>query len=418
MSSTTMGSTARTPLPQPEPGLRPQDVIARAEAMIPMLREQQEEADTRGYFSEDVLEKFRDAGFYRMLQPKLFGGYEFDTGTFFEVVYRIAAGHPGTAWCFCLSATHVAVVASYFDEQAQRELLGDGEFRAPHRAVPGGKLTPVEGGYRVTGRWSFSSGIPVSTHFVGDGFVYENGEPARVVTFVARKEDVEVLPDWGDGSTLGMQASGSNTVQIHDLFIPEHWTTHHDILFGTKIDYSEGTPGTRLHGNPRYLGLFDPTYHMSFAAIMAGAARAAVDRMAEIMPTTKQILGTEKMDKDPDAIRALGKGAALADASHAVMVECARRIDALHGRWGQDGQPITPSELITLHALARRGAVLGCDAVQLLFQSAGSRASGRNDPMQRYLRDSEMYLIHPSTQPGFDALRGLAEFGTFTGMIG
>ncbi|MGR7025793.1 hypothetical protein [Geodermatophilus sp. URMC 62] len=420
MSSTTTGSPAFTPLPPPEPELTPAEVVARAEAMIPMLRAQQQEADDRGHFSDEVLQAFRDAGFYRMLQPKLFGGYEFDTETFFEVVYRIAAGHPGTAWCFCLSATHVAVVASYFDEQAQYELLGDGEYRSPHRAVPGGRLTPVAGGYRASGTWAFSSGIPVSTHFMADGFVYEEGseQPTRVVTFVARKEDVEVLPDWGHGATLGMQASGSNSVKINDLFIPEHWTTDHDILFGSKIDYSEGTPGTRLHGNPRYLGLFDPTYHMSFAANMAGAARAAVERLAEILPSTKQILGAEKMAQDPDALRALGKGAGLADASHAVMVECARRIDRLHARWAEDGQPITPSELISLHALARRGALLGCEAVQLCFQSAGARASLSKDPMQRYLRDSEMYLIHASSQPFVDAARGAAEFGAFTGMLG
>jgi 3-hydroxy-9,10-secoandrosta-1,3,5(10)-triene-9,17-dione monooxygenase len=420
MTSTTTGTLALTPLPQPEPGLTPQEVIARAEAMIPVLRAQQAEADERGHFSDEVLDAFRDAGFYRMLQPKLFGGYEFDSETFFEVVYRIAAGHPGTAWCFCLSATHVAVVASYFDEQGQRELLGDGEYRSPHRAVPGGRLVPVEGGYRATGTWAFSSGIPVSTHFMADGFVFEEGsdEPSRVVTFVLPREQVTVLDDWGNGATLGMQASGSNTVRVEDQFVPARWTTEHDILFGTKIDFSEGTPGTRLHGNPRYLGLFDPTYHMSFAANMAGTARAAVERMAEIMPSTKQILGAEKMDKDPDAMRALGKGAALADASHAVMVECARRIDRLHGRWAEDGQPITASELITLHALARRSALLGCEAVQLLFQSAGARASLSKDPMQRYLRDSEMYLVHASSQPFVDGARGLAEFGAFHGMVG
>jgi len=417
MSSLNETSRLTEPLPQPEPGLRPADVIARAEAMIPKLRRSQAEADERGHFSDEVLQDFRDAGFYRMLQPKLFGGYEFDTETFFEVVHRISAGHPGTGWCFCLSATHVAVVASYFGEQAQREILGDGEFRAPHRAVAGGKLVPVEGGYRVSGKWSFSSGSPVSTHFIGDGFVHENGEQSRVVTFVAHRDQYKVLPDWGNGTTLGMQASGSNTVEIEDQFIPEHWVTDQDILFGTRTDFSEGTPGTRLHGNPRYLGLFDPTYHMSFAAILSGAARAAVDRMAELMPTTKQILGTEKMDKDPDALRALGKGAALADAAHAVMVDTARRIDALYARWAEDGQPITPSELMRLHALARRAAMLGAEAVQLLFQSAGSRASGRGDSMQRYLRDSEMYLIHPSSQPFVDFLRGLSEFDAFTGGV-
>lgn len=421
MSSTTTESPTFAPLPQPEPDLRPQDVIDRAEAMIPMLRAQQAEADERGHFSDEVLEAFRGAGFYRMLQPKLFGGYEFDSETFFEVVYRIAAGHPSTAWCFCLSATHVAVVASYFDEQGQRELLGSGEYRSPHRAVPGGRLVPVEGGYRATGTWAFSSGIPVSTHFMADGFVFDDEnatEPSRVVTFVLPREQITILDDWGHGKVLGMQGSGSNAVKVEDQFVPAQWTTDHDILFGNTIDFAQGTPGTRLHGNPRYLGLFDPTYHMSFAANMAGTARAAVDRLAEIMPSTKQILGAEKMAQDPDALRALGESAALADASHAVMVECARRIDRLHARWADDHQPITPSELFTLHSLARQGALLGCRAVQLAFQSAGARAALSKDPMQRYLRDTEMYLIHASSQPFVNAGRGAAHFGAFTGKLG
>ena len=417
MSSLTATPRSTEPSPQPEPGLRPADVIARAEAMVPLLRAEQQAADDRGHFSDEVLQQFRDAGFYRMLQPKLFGGYEFDTETFFEVVYRIAAGHPGTAWCFCLSATHVAVVSSYFSEQAQRELLGDGEFRAPHRAVPTGKLVRVEGGYRVTGTWAFSSGSPVSTHFLGTGFVYEGEEPAGVVTFVAQADQYTVLPDWGNGATLGMQASGSNSVRIEDQFVPEHWVTDQDILFGTGVDFAVGTPGTQLHGNPRYLGLFDPTYHLGFAAILAGAARAAADRMKEIMPSTKQILGADTMDKDPDALRALGRGAALGEAAHAVMADAARKVDALYARWDQDRTPVTPSELMSLHALARQAALLGAEAVQLLFQSAGARASGRNDSMQRYLRDAQMYLIHPSSQPAIDLLRGLAEFGAFRGKI-
>jgi 3-hydroxy-9,10-secoandrosta-1,3,5(10)-triene-9,17-dione monooxygenase len=409
-----------TPLPQPEPGLRPQDVIERAESMIPMLREQQDAADERGYFSVEVLDRFRSAGFYRILQPKLFGGYEFDTPTFLEVVYRIAAGHPGSAWCFCLSATHVSLIASYFPAEAQQELIGpDGEFRSPHRAVPGGQIRAVEGGYRVTGTWSFSSGIPVSTHFTGNSLLPQaDGRPPKNITFVVPREQVTILNDWGNGSALGMDGSGSNSVRIDDAFVPAHHAINDEFLFGTTVDFAQGTPGTRLHGNPRYLGLFDPLYHLSFSAIIAGTARAAVERLAELMPASKRILSPEMMDTDPDAIRALGKSAALADVSYAVMRDAAARLDLLYARWAADHGPITPGELMRIHALGRQGAMLGADAVQLAFQSAGARASRRGEKMQRYLRDVQMYLIHASSQPFIDEARGQAELGKPLTMAG
>ncbi|WP_433622120.1 acyl-CoA dehydrogenase family protein [Nocardia sp. CA-120079] len=412
MTNTETTGTGTRPLPQPEPGLRPQDVIDRAEAMIPMLRAQQDEADERGHFSTAVLDQFRAAGFYRMVQPKLFGGYEFDNVTFFEVVYRISAGHPSSGWCFCLSATHVSVICSFLSAEAQQELLGpDGEFRSPHRAVPGGEIREVEGGYRVSGTWRFSSGIPISTHFLGNSLLQRDGTEPKNVAFVVPREQVTVLDDWGNGAALGMQGSGSNAVRIDDVFVPADHIIHDDILFGTTTDFNEGTPGTRLHGNPRYLGLFDPIYHLSFGAVLAGTARAAVERLRELMPVTKRILGEGTMAADPDAVRAIGRCAALADASHSVMRETAARMDALLARWARNRAPIAPGELMRLHALARQGALLGAEAAQLAFQAGSARASGRSEPLQRYLRDAQMYLVHASSQPMIDEARGQAELG-------
>ena len=86
----------------PEPDLTPKQMIARATALIPQLRAEQDEADERGTYSPAMHETFVAAGFYRITQPKMFGGYEFDLGTFYRVMLEIARGHPGVGWCLGL----------------------------------------------------------------------------------------------------------------------------------------------------------------------------------------------------------------------------------------------------------------------------------------------------------------------------
>ena len=94
------------PIPVPEPGLTPAEMVERARALRPWLREEQRATEDRGRYSEEIHEEFRRAGFYRCLQPRRFGGYEFDVGTFYRVVQEISCGCPSTGWMMSLAAGH------------------------------------------------------------------------------------------------------------------------------------------------------------------------------------------------------------------------------------------------------------------------------------------------------------------------
>ncbi len=391
-------------------------LVARAEELIPLIRAGAAEAEARGHFGEELLERFREAGFYRMFLPRLFGGYEVSHETYLEVVHRIGRGDAGTAWCFALSGSHVAVVASLLDERAQRELIEPhGELRAPHRAVAAGRAERVDGGYLISGRWRYSSGVPVSTHFMANTRCEPEGggEPVEL-TFVTPVENVTIVDDWGGGAGLGIQASGSNTVEIVEpVFVPEHHVIHDDLLFGVDRDWAAGSPGTRLHGNGHYLGVFGGFYHLCFAAIFSGAAQAAVDHLAELGRRAQAMFAPPGvlMQDVEDVQRALGEVAALADAAHAVMVEAARLSDAFYDRWERTGEPIAKADTIRVWAMARQAAMLGSEAVQIAFRRAGPAATAQGNPLQRLLRDAQMYLGHASTQPVIDLARGQAEFG-------
>ena len=152
-------------IPPPEPGLTPGEVLRRAEAMVPLLRERQAACEATGQVSEDTNRRFIEAGFYRILQPRCFGGYEFDLPTFLKVMIAVSRGCSDSGWVLALTAGHAFLMASY-PEAAQREAFGErGEFRGPSVAIPAGVAVPVDGGYRIKGAWDYSSGCELATHF-------------------------------------------------------------------------------------------------------------------------------------------------------------------------------------------------------------------------------------------------------------
>lgn len=412
----------RTPIPQPEPNLTPQQMIARAVALRPKLRAQQDENDERGSYSPELHEDFLRAGFYRCTQPKMFGGYEFDLTTFYKTITEIAAGHPGVGWCVGLAASHGFEVASHWPEQAQIELFGkDGHFIAPHRAPPMGTLTPVKGGYRMNGTWDYCSGVPYATHFIGGCFIRRDGEPPKHAHAAVPKGSYTILDDWGGDRVLGMRASGSNSVRVEDVFVPEHHVGYLSPGLGSSPEGMEkGTPGTRLHGNPMYLGRLAGPFHATLVMPVVGAARAALDEYEEIIKTRK----TLSMPQIPryqhaDFQRSYGEALTLTDAAEALMLKGCEMYHDYCDRWAKDGTPITIEENMRLWGIIQHAGRMACEAVELMFHTAGSSPARKGHKIQRYFNDVAMYRGHSSSQ--FNAFQsGLARhhFGLPWGMYG
>ena len=403
---------AVTPLPQPEPGLQPEILIARARAMKPLLRRQQAENDLRGYYSDEIHQAFLDGGFYRVLQPRRFGGYEFDYPTFIRVIAELAEGHPATAWCYTLASSHVFLVASHWPEQAQVDLFGeDGDVRVCQRASPAGTMIPTDGGYVVDGVFGFASGAPVSTHFAGSCMLKDGEGPPRMVTFFVARPKVEVVPDWGGDASLGMQGSGSNSIRMDKVFIPAHHVVSGDLMM-TSQDMGEGTPGTRLHGNPMYIGVAAGAFLTEFGAITTGTARAALEEYEALLKTTPipRAPGSNRT-ADPEAWRVLGKAMNMTDAAWAITLAAVQMYMDQCARWARDGAPITAVDTLKLWGMSQEACQLACGAVDLLFQTAGARASMGGQRMQRYFRDIQMYRVHTTAQPSFATLRAQAHLG-------
>jgi 3-hydroxy-9,10-secoandrosta-1,3,5(10)-triene-9,17-dione monooxygenase len=415
-------SVPASSLAVPEPGLTPRDLFDRAISVRPMLRERQAEHEELGTYADDVHTTFERMGFYRITQPRMFGGYEFGLPTFFRTMVEVSRGDPGVGWCLTLAASHAFLLASHWPEQAQRELFGEtGHFIAPHRAQPLGTATPVPGGYLIKGRWNYSSGVPHATHFIGTALLQkEDGSPPSSVLVVVPRGDYAILKDWGGDEILGMRSSGSNTVVIEDALIP----THHVIPFNAQFCKPEemvgGTPGTRLHGNPMYLGRIMGPYHASLVSVVVGATWAAIDEYEELICRMKTLADPSLLRADHhDFQRTLGLAIARADAAEAILVRTLERYMELCERWAADGTPISVEDNLRLRATLQQAGAMGAETVEMLLRSAGAFTTKKGDRLQRYFRDVMMYRTHSSAQvEEFATYVGRAHLGRPIGMRG
>jgi 3-hydroxy-9,10-secoandrosta-1,3,5(10)-triene-9,17-dione monooxygenase len=381
----------------PEPDLTAHEIVARAHALIPMLRAQQDEAERLGQHTEAVEREFVAAGFYRMLQPRRFGGYEFDVPTFWKAMLAISTGDPGTGWGLTLGSHHALVVGAYFSAAGQRDIFGPaGDYRGPHRPVPAGTARPVDGGYVVSGTWDYCSGAPYATHFMGNAMVEgrDPREPGSNLAMVIPTGEFIVLDDWGDGRVLGMNSSGSNSVRVEEAFVPERRTSVGD---WTRRPFP--AEGAEVHGNPMYGGRIYAVYHAGLVIPVIGAARAALADYEENI-TTRETIFPPRVPRytHEDYQRPYGLALALADSAEALVLQVGERYMELGRRWAATGEPFTREEDVRLFTIVQQAGQLAVRAVEVIFSAAGSSSAKRERPMQRYYRDMSMYRGHIAAQ--------------------
>ncbi len=391
------GSSAGTSPPGGD--VTPELLIASAERLIPLLREDQERTEERGHYSPEMHEHFVHAGFSRILQPRRYGGYELDLPTFVRVMVAIATGCPSTGWCLGLASSHAYIIASRFSEAAQAAIFGpDGDFRCPHSVAPGGAAERVPDGWRVSGRWRYCSGIPYATHFMGTAIVRDGTGSPQLYAVVVPLEQITVLDDWHGGEVLGMQGSGSNTVVIDEAVIPEPFAVPFD------WDKSAISLGLELHGNPMYAGLRHAFYHATLVVPIVGAAKAALDEYESLLRTRKTTLPpfgqTAPVDRwlSPDYQRDYGLTVGLVDTAEELLYAATERFMRLTRERYERGELYTVADDARIYAIVQHAGDLAARAVEHMFHTGGSSAARRGERLQRYFRDVAMYRGHLSSQ--------------------
>jgi len=381
-------------VPVPEPNLTPDEMVARAIALQPKLRAEQDETERRGVHSPEMQEEFRKAGFLRCLQPLCYGGYEFDVKTLYRVSMELARGCPSTAWCLTLSAGHALMLGSYFSEEAQAEAFGPtGDFSAPAVQAATGTAIPADGGWIVNGKWAYASGAPYATHFFGSVLIPGDPRPRMGIALIPPGK-WKMLDDWG--AVLGMRGSGSNSVVVENARVPQSYVIQIDMI---NIDVSNGTPGGRLHGNPMYAGRCMSFFHGELVALMVGLGYAALDEYEQILRTKQTAFPPiQPRYLDPDYQRCLGLALGLMYAAKRNALNAAEMYMEYCKRGFEGGKPFSTEEDLELLASLEHGARLAWEAIEMMFRTSGTSGAKDGERMQRYYRDASMYRGHLSAQ--------------------
>jgi 3-hydroxy-9,10-secoandrosta-1,3,5(10)-triene-9,17-dione monooxygenase len=390
MSSTSAGIE----VPVPEPELTPGDLIARARDLRGLLRQEQAATEERGHAGPELLEAFLQAGFYRTLQPRRFGGYEFDVETWYRVVMEIARGCTSSAWGVALIGGHPMNLASLFSEQAQIDAFGpEGDFRAPSRTAP-----TVDGGWHVQGTWDYCSGAPHSTHFM-PGLMVPGNPPINGYAVVPR-DGYEVLDDWH--GMLGLRGSGSNSIRV-DCVVPRDWVLDTNLMAPAWPDGRP--PGWGIHRNPMYSGHAGGFFDLELISISVGTVKAAIDEYEDIL-RTKQTIKPPFVPRfqHPEYQRAWGMATGMAAAAEGAVLSGAREYHALCERQYEGGEPFSQEDDIRLWTQAQHAQRLCFEAMDTLWRTCGSTPTKDGQRMQRHWRDMSIIRSHFSQQ--FDLLAG------------
>ncbi|HVV46138.1 MAG TPA: hypothetical protein VHC72_13080, partial [Bryobacteraceae bacterium] len=256
----------------------------------------------------------------------------------------------------------------------------------------------VEGGWELNGKVSYCSGIPYSTHYMGQALTEpaeKGGRPGPPVLFFAPRSAFKILDDWGE--LTGLIGSGSNSIVFDKAVVPDHWVLENTHMADGEV--SGGTAGSRLHGNPMYATRGIGFFTMGVGAIMVGAALGALDEFERILKARKMIRAPfVPWAEDPDHQRWFGMAITRLKMAEIVVLQSA----AMQMEYGratvEDGRPYTFGDDQLVGAIARDAYADAWQTFQTwIFRYAGSSAAKRGAKLERVLRDMAIVWSHFNT---------------------
>ena len=360
-------------------------LIEKAKKIAPVIRKHAAEAERERHLSREVVDAMLELGLHSMTRPRSFGGLETDPVTMFRVVEEIARHDSAAAWNLQLSLGIYPLLAWLPDEGASEILnshpaavLG-GSFSPTHSAIA------VDGGYRVSGQWSFVSGAHHCRWLLfllqvrdGDKLrVSEQGIPLQWF-MVVPAESAKIVDTW---NTLGMRGTGSHDVLITDQFIPER---------RTALVQPLETPGEAFQS-----ALYRLTLWVSVALLAApalGTARAAIDGLIELARAKTPNFTPSTLACRQVAQRQVAEAEATLGAGRAYLFE------TFEENWARAtaGEPITTAHKIKMQLATSHAMACAARAIDLVHTTAGSSAIRNENMFQQHFRD-----VHTMTQHAF-----------------
>jgi len=376
----TMNQTGSQPISAPMNVPSCDELVKRAQALLPQLRARAEAAEQARRLPEETMQDFFAAGFHRIMQPPRFGGYGYGHDVAVEVIMTIASGCGSSGWVASLAAMHNWQVA-LFPLEAQQEYWAESQdvFSSTGSFAPGGgKLETVAGGYRLSGRWKFASGADFASWFM----IMKPTNECLDWMLVPRK-DVTMVDDW---FVSGLCATGSKDIVLDQAFVPSHRV----LAIGDLL--SGRCPGGPTQGSPFSRLPFQLAAVWGLPAALIGM----VAGMTEAFQSTlvgKRILftGEKQVERVANQIK-------LTEAHtdvHAAQLVMRHRLQKVK-EWGIAGGAPDAVDALSSQRDAAYVARLAAKIATGVSLAAGANSAYRSNPIQRFLRDVMVGANHTS----------------------
>ncbi|WP_031223623.1 3-hydroxy-9,10-secoandrosta-1,3,5(10)-triene-9,17-dione monooxygenase oxygenase subunit [Streptomyces roseochromogenus] len=376
--------------------MRDDDVLAAVRDLAPALRERAAETEVLRRLPDDTVKELGETGFFRLLQPRAYGGLAADPAVFYAAVQEIARACGSTGWVASVMGVHPWHVA-LFGPRAQQEVWGrDPKTRIASSYAPTGEVTAVDGGFRISGRWHFSAGCHHAQWVLLGGLVTDDeGRPVDMRTFLIPRSDYRIDEVW---DTVGLRGTGSNDVVVERAFVPEHRTLGYGPMAALAC------PGHEVNAEPLYRMPYAAVFTTSISTAIVGIAEGAYASYIEATRQRFRVSYGQKVAEDPFAQVRIARAASDIDACRLQLTRNIADLFAVARRG--EGIPMS------LRARARRDQVLATErainAVDLLMENAGGTPMRRDGSvLQRAWRD-----MHAGRgQAANDVERALVLFG-------
>jgi alkylation response protein AidB-like acyl-CoA dehydrogenase len=360
----------------------PEEYLARARALASLLADRADATEQRRSADPEMIARIKGAGFFRLTQPRRVGGAELPLKAMHDVVRTLAHGCPSTAWVLMVTLAHTWILGMY-PEEVQDEIAADD----PDTVISGslaanGEAIPVEGGYRVSGRFPFASGVDharwnlIGVHVVGDV-----PDWSRQIHVMAPVSDYQVNDNW---FVMGLKGTGSKELVLDDVFVPARRAMPSGILFNGRAEAALRHP-TRLHVLPVITSL---GYHHS--AVMLGMAESAhalaLDRMRV---SSDKYTGGSKAERAGLQFRIAEADMEIRSAE-LLLDQVPQMFDA----YAREERLPTLDERAELRFVYAYATKLCRQAVERVFAAAGANACYEISPLQARFRDLTVASHH------------------------
>ncbi|HZB90598.1 MAG TPA: acyl-CoA dehydrogenase family protein [Stellaceae bacterium] len=355
----------------------------RAEALVPVLRERAAKTEALRRLPDETIADLHRSGLFRMLQPARVGGSELPYAAMIELAAIIGRGCGSTAWVLNNLASHHWMLG-YWPKPAQDEIWGPSPETLIGSAFifPGGRARKVEGGYRLSGRWPFSSGVDASAwNMIAAVVPDEQTGASDYRVFLVPASDYTIIDTW---YVSGLAGTGSKDVVVNDAFVPDYRTL--------SVEAGKGGPhpGSAVNPAPLFRLPWFALFGFVIASVSLGIAKGAIE---QYVAATRTKLGTYtgRSLADFSTMQVhVAEAGALIDAAEALML---RDCDEA-ASFAEEGAIPPMEDKVRWRRDGAYAARMCTSAVDIIFTAAGGGAIYENNPLQRAFRDIHAANAH------------------------